>query len=126
MVERANVDLYSVCDDLIETTQILYGVSFWLLQERACFTYKEAAFYLAMYRGETKENLIDRFKVSKKQIKRIRRSAEKKLERYGGLDEVLMGYIPRIGEYEPPNANICCEMRKKGMRIFALDGGPLF
>jgi len=24
-----------------------------------------------------------------------------------------MRYKPRLGEFEPPNANICCEMRKR-------------
>jgi len=114
-----------VCDTT-ELIQITYGVSFWLLQERARFTYKEATVFLAPYRHESLDDLAERFKVSKKKIKKIRKSAYKKLKMFEGRKKVMMGYEPPIVTFEPPNAEICCMMRKKGMTVPALDYKPLF
>ena len=125
MVKKAKANLMKVCD-ITEEMQIKYGVSFWLLQERACFTFKEATVFLAPYRDESIEDLAKRFKVSKKKIKKIRKSAYKKLEMFGGRKRVLMGYDPPIVTFEPPSADMCCMMRKKGMSVPVLDHKPLF
>jgi len=82
MAKSAKVDLYSVCNST-EAIRIQYGVSFWLIQEKACFTYKEAVFYLAIYRGETDKELADRFKISIKRVKKFVNPQRKNLNGMG-------------------------------------------
>lgn len=114
------------CCELFTRQQIQYGVSFWLLQERACLSYSEARIYLAIYRNENPKVLAKQFRISKKKLKKKYKSACKKIERFGGKNEVMMGYCPRVMELSPPCLDTCSEMRKKAMLIHGLDDIPLF
>jgi len=102
MVMYAKADLYEPMS-LSEFQQVRRGMSIWMLQENAGFTFKEARVLMIDIRSESEEDLAKILDVTKQEILDIRKSAIAKIEGIRDLDATLKGYLPLVIDYGKRN-----------------------
>ena len=98
MVMYAKADLYEPMS-LSEFQQVRRGMSIWMLQENAGFTFKEARVLMTDCRSESEEDLAKILEVTKQELLDVKNSAIAKMEGIKDLDATLKGYFPLIIDY---------------------------
>jgi len=84
---------------LSEFQQIRRGMSIWMLQENAGFTFKEARVLMTDRRLESAEDLAKILGVTKQELSDIENSARAKIDGIKDLDAALNGYFPLVIDY---------------------------
>jgi len=85
--------------DFEEYQQVRYGMSMWMLQEKAGLTFKEARVYMADDRLESTDDLAKALNVTKQAIYNLGSSAKAKMDKIEDYDAVFMGYFPLMVDY---------------------------
>lgn len=84
---------------LSEFQQVRRGMSIWMLQENAGFTFEEARVLMTDFRFESDEDLAKTLGVTKQEVYDIEVSARAKIDEIKDLDATLQGYFPMAIDY---------------------------